>query len=107
MPTSLTLGTTRDDDGQVVLTAAGEIDLSNIGVFTHALTDATTEAAPSGARVTVDLTAVEYLDSAAINALYKLADQIHLIVNPVLMRSLTVSGLAELITIEPLPIRTQ
>ena len=45
-------------------------------------------------------------DSAAINALYNLADHIHLIANPLLMRCLTVSGLAELVTIEvPPPIR--
>ena len=103
MPTSLTLDTTRGDDGTLVLTAAGEIDLSNIDAFNQALTTATTEAAPSGARLTVDLAAVEYLDSAAINALYNLADHIHLIANPVLMRLLTVSGLAELVTIEPPP----
>lgn len=107
MPTSLTLGTTRGDDGELTLTAAGEIDLSNIEVFNQALTTATTEAAPSGARLTVDLTAVEYLDSAAINALYNLANHIHLIANPVLMRGLTVSGLTELITIELPPTGTQ
>jgi anti-anti-sigma factor len=107
MSASLTLGMTRGDDGQVVLTAAGEIDLSNIDVFNQALSDATTEAAPSGARLIVDLTDVEYLDSAAINALYNLADHIHVIANPVLMRSLTVSGLAELVTIESPPTETQ
>jgi anti-anti-sigma factor len=105
MSASLTLGMTRGDDGQVVLTAAGEIDLSNIDVFNQALSDATTEADP--ARLTVDLCAVEYLDSAAINALYNLADQIHVIANPVLMRSLTVSGLAELVTIELPPTETR
>src|ERR1700754_1995699 len=107
MSTSLTVGTTRADDGQLVLTAAGEIDLSNIDVFNQALSAATTEAARIGERLTVDLTEVEYLDSAAINALYNFADHIHLIANPVLMRSLTVSGLAELITIELPPAETQ
>ena len=100
MPTSLTLVTTRGDDGTLVLTAAGEIDLSNIDAFNQALTSATAEAGPSGTRLTVDLSAVEYLDSSAINALYGLADHIHLVANPVLMRSLTVSGLAELVAIE-------
>ena len=106
MTTTLTLGTTRGDDGHVVLTAEGEIDMSNIDVFSQALTRATTEATPSGQSLTVDLTAVEYLDSAAINALYNLGEPIHLIANPVLMRGLTVSGLAELITIES-PAETQ
>ena len=104
LSTSLTLGTTRGDDGQLVLTAAGEIDLSNIDAFNQALTTATTEAASGGARLTVDLTAVEYLDSSAINALYYLADHIHLVANPLLMRSLTVSGLAELVSIETQPL---
>ena len=103
MATSLTLDTTRRDNGTLVLTAAGEIDLSNIDDFNQALTTATTEAAFGGPPLTVDLTAVEYLDSAAINALYNLADHIHLIANPLLMRSLSVSGLAELVTIEAPP----
>jgi anti-anti-sigma factor len=101
--TSLTHSSTRRSDGKLVLAATGEIDLSNIDAFKQALTGSTTEAASSGARLIVDLTAVDYLDSAAINALYDLADHIHLIANPVLMRSLTVSGLAELVTIEPAP----
>jgi HptB-dependent secretion and biofilm anti anti-sigma factor len=100
MSASLTLDIARRGDGTLVLIAAGEIDLSNIDTFNNALSRSTTEAASSGARLTVDLAAVEYLDSAAINALYNLADHIHLIANPVLMRSLTVSGLAELVTIE-------
>ena len=103
MSASLTLDTTRLGDGKLVLIAAGEIDLSNIDTFNQALSRSTAEAASSGAKLTVDLNAVEYLDSAAINALYNLADHIHLIANPVLMRGLTVSGLAELVTIEPPP----
>jgi anti-anti-sigma factor len=103
MSASLTLDIARRGDGTLVLIAAGEIDLSNIDTFNNALSRSTAEAASSGARLTVDLAAVEYLDSAAINALYNLADHIHLIANPVLMRSLTVSGLAELVTIEPPP----
>ena len=101
MSTSLTLDTTHRGDGKPVLVAAGEIDLSNVEAFNRVLASATTKAAASGGTLTVDFTAVEYLDSAAINALYNLADHISLIANPVLMRSLTVSGLAELVIIEP------
>jgi anti-anti-sigma factor len=103
MSASLTLDTVRGGDGSLVLIAVGEIDLSSIDTFNQALTDCTTEAALGGVKLTVDLTAVDYLDSAAINALYHVADHIHLAVNPVLMRGLTVSGLAELITIESPP----
>jgi anti-anti-sigma factor len=103
MPTSLTLDTARRNDGSLMLIAAGEIDMSNIDAFNQALTTAATEAANSGETLTVDLAAVEYLDSGAINALVARADQIKLIVNPLLMTALTVSGLSELVTIEPAP----
>ena len=103
MPTSLTLDTARCNDGKLVLIAAGEVDLSNIDAFNQALTTATTEAASSGGTLTVDLSAVEYLDSAAINALFARADHIHLIAHPLLMSILTISGLTELVTIELAP----
>ena len=103
MPTSLTLDTARCNDGKLVLSAAGEIDLSNIDAFNQALTTATTEAASSGGTLTVDLSAVEYLDSAAINALFAHADHIHLIAHPLLMSIFAISGLTELVTIELAP----
>ncbi|HZA12240.1 STAS domain-containing protein [Mycobacterium sp.] len=103
MPTPLTLDTARRSDGKVVLSAAGEIDLSNIGRFDQALTTAVAEAASSGGTLTLDLSAVEYLDSAAINALFARADHIQLIAHPVLMSVLTISGLTELVTVEPAP----
>ena len=101
MPTSLTIDTTRCDDGKLVLIAAGEIDLSNIDTFNQALNAATTEAEGGSAGLTVDLSAVEYLDSAAINALFASADHFHLIAHPLLMPILKISGLAELVSIEP------
>lgn len=101
MPTSLTLDTVRGNDSQLVLMAVGEIDLSNVETFTRALTAAITETAGSPGKLTVDLGAVEYLDSAAINVLFNYAEHIHLIVRPLLIRVLTVSGLTELTTVEP------
>lgn len=103
MPTSLTLDTTRRADGELVLTAAGEIDLSNIDTFTRALSAALTETAGGVGPLTVDLSGVEYLDSAAINALFAHAEHIHLIARPRLIRVFTISGLTELTTIEPAP----
>jgi anti-anti-sigma factor len=103
MTTPLRLDTTRGDDGQIVLSATGEIDQSNIDAFNKALTTATTEVADSGETLTVDLSEVEYLDSAAINALYASSDRIKLIANPLLTRVLTVSGIGELTTIELSP----
>lgn len=103
MPTSLTLDTARCNDGKLMLIAAGEIDLSNVDAFNHALDAATAESAGDGGTLTVDLSAVEYLDSAAINALFARADDIHIIAHPLLMPILSISGLTELATVELAP----
>jgi len=104
MPTALTLDTTRDDAGNPVLIARGEIDLSNIDAFSQALVTAATEAAEDGGSLTVDLSAVEYLDSAAINALSAQSECIRkLVAHPLLMSTVAISGLNELVTIEPAP----
>jgi len=101
MPTLLTLDTARRDDGKLALIATGEIDLNNVDTFTRAVTAAIAETAGSGAKLTVDLGAVEYLDSAAINVLFTHAEQIQLIVNPFLIRIFTITGLTELTSVEP------
>jgi anti-anti-sigma factor len=103
MSTPLNLHTARRADGQLALVAAGEIDLSNVDAFSKALTAAVADGEGSGRTLVVDLSAVEYLDSAAVNALCAKADHIHLIAHPLLISTLTISGLAELVTIEPAP----
>jgi anti-anti-sigma factor len=108
MPTSLTVDTARRHDGNVVLVAAGEVDLSNIDVFKQALAQATAEAAGSGAGLTVDLGAVEYMDSAAINALFARAESIgRIIAHPLVMSVFSISGLAELVPVEPAPLSAE
>jgi anti-anti-sigma factor len=94
MPTSLTVSAARRD-GTTVLTVVGEIDMSNIDTFTHALAEHT-----GGDTVTVDLSGVDYLDSGAINALFTYADHIRVVANPGLMPLLTISGLPELVAVE-------
>jgi anti-anti-sigma factor len=101
MPTVLTLDAARSSDGVLVLTATGEIDLSNVDTFDGALTTAVTETVAGGGRLTVDLSGVEYLDSAAVNVLFPHADHIRLIAHPFLIRVFTISGLAELADVEP------
>jgi anti-anti-sigma factor len=86
-----------------MLVAVGEIDLSNIEEFEQALATATTEAASGGGTLLVDLSAVEYLDSAAINALVSHADHIHVIAHPLLIPVFRISGLTELATVEAAP----
>lgn len=101
MMTPLTLNTDRGVDGTPRVVAAGEIDVSNIHVFTEALTAASEGSSRS---ITVDMSAVKYLDSAGINALFKHADEIdrlHLIVHPFLLRVLSITGLNAIATVQP------
>jgi anti-anti-sigma factor len=98
MTTPLTINVDRRDGGAFALIARGEIDLSNVHTFARALDEAI--AGSSGAPVTVDLSAVDYLDSGGINVLFNCADHIHLIVKPLLMPVLTISGLTELASVE-------
>ena len=99
MSTPLTLTPGRTPDGAVVLTAAGEIDMSNSASFAAALTDTERDA---GGTFTVDLTAVEYIDSAGLAALFPHVDHVRLVSNPLLAPVLTIAGLDD-ITMFPEP----
>ncbi|TQS23112.1 STAS domain-containing protein [Microbispora sp. KK1-11] len=92
MTTPLTLTPGVRPDGAVLLTAAGEIDMSNTDTLSAAL-----ESTPGP--VVLDLTSVEYLDSAGLSVLFAHADHITLIANPLLTPVLTISGLADLATV--------
>jgi anti-anti-sigma factor len=96
MVTPLDINTEDRDDGTRVLTATGEIDLSNIDEFSGALTTAGTD----GAMLIVDLSGVLYLDSGAINVLFANAGRIRLIANPVLIPVLRISGLTDVASVE-------
>ena len=100
MATPLSVSTGLRDDGTVVVSATGELDMSNVDALSAAIAEAMTPASQDGGVLTIDLTGVEYLDSAAINALYGHADRTHLIVNPILMPVLTVSGLTDVASVE-------
>lgn len=92
MTTPITLTPGRSADGTPRLTVDGEIDMSNAGSLADAL------AASSGPLV-LDLTAVEYLDSAGLSVLFAHADRLELITTPLLEPVLAVSGLASLATV--------
>lgn len=94
MTTPLALTPSRRPDGVTVLTAVGEIDMSNTGILAAAL-----EREPGPGRVVVDLTGVEYLDSAGLSVLFSHADRIELIATDLLGPVLTISGLADLATV--------
>ncbi|WP_328346864.1 STAS domain-containing protein [Micromonospora sp. NBC_00421] len=95
MNTPLDLVTGLQADGTPVLTVVGEIDMSNADLFRAAIADAVVD----GHRLTVDLSAVEYLDSAALAALFAHVDRLEVVANPLLDSVLTISGLRELTTV--------
>jgi anti-sigma B factor antagonist len=96
MTTALTLTTGEDPDGAPVLTATGEIDMSNAETFATALRQAVPA---TGRALVVDLTAVEYLESAGLAALFHHPGRIEVVTGPLLAPLLTVSGLADLTTV--------
>ena len=100
MATPLSVRTGVRNDGSAVLRVAGEIDMSNVDVFTSAITDALAPALKDGGVLAIDLTEVEYLDSAGIDVLFVRADRIRLIVNPILMPVLKISGLTNVTSVE-------
>jgi len=61
--------TTRD--GVIVVTLTGEIDMSNAGDLRNAIVEATPNDALG---VVLDLSLVDYIDSAGIHLLYRLGD---------------------------------
>jgi anti-anti-sigma factor len=99
MATPLRLSTIQTDDGALVLTATGEVDLSNLDMFAGAIDDACTVVRGDGAMLTVDLGGVQYLDSGGINVLFGHADRVELIANPILMPVLKISGLADVVNV--------
>ena len=98
MATRLTITADRREDGASVVTAVGEIDLTNIDAFAAALDEACPQ--HQGTPVTVDLSGVEYLDSGGINVLFAHANDIHVIANPILMPVLKISGLTDVASVE-------
>jgi anti-sigma B factor antagonist len=91
----LKLSTRQDSHGNTVLTAAGEIDMSNAGDFRDALS----QAGRSAAAFTVDITGVNYLDSAGLTALLPYASRIKIIATAILAPVLSVTGLDAVTTV--------
>jgi anti-anti-sigma factor len=98
--TPLEISTQLGADGIPIVTVAGEIDMSNAERFRDALglaaaaASASASVDASGGVFVVDLTGVEYLDSAGVHALFGHASRIRLIAGPLLEPVLTVSGLS-------------
>lgn len=80
-------------DGAPVLLVAGEVDMSNSAQFAEAIEQAL---APEAGPLTVDLTRVEYLDSAGLSVLFAHAEGIEVLSSPLLLPLLALSGLVDL-----------
>jgi anti-anti-sigma factor len=95
--TALTLAGRPGDDGDRVLSVAGEIDMSNAAEFGAALD----RELAAGTAVTVDLTAVTYLDSAGVAVLFDRAAErdLRLVAPRLLDRVLRVSGLVQVVKV--------
>jgi anti-sigma B factor antagonist len=106
MTTALSLTSGRRPDGAPVLVAVGEIDMSNAETFASALAEAVADTGAAGFQghraLLVDLSAVEYLDSAGLATLFQHAEQIEVVTGPLLAPLLTVSGLSEMTTVRGL-----
>lgn len=89
-PLAVTSG--RRPDGVIVLTAVGEIDMTNAEVLATAL-----DQVPG--RVVVDVTGVDYLDSAGLSVLFSHAERIEVVAGALLEPVLTISGLGDITTI--------
>jgi anti-sigma B factor antagonist len=94
MATSLELSTRPGPDGTAMVTAVGEIDMSNADKFQDALSQAA-----AGGPVVVDLTRVEYLDSAGVHVLFAHAPGLRLIASPLLVPVLAISGLSDVTSV--------
>jgi anti-sigma B factor antagonist len=108
MTTPLSLALSRRQDGVPVLAVTGEVDLSNCAELAVATDQALSQ---SSGPLTVDLSAVAYLDSAGLNELLIRADRIEIVASPLLGPVLTVCGLTQLTAVHglepPGPLGTQ
>jgi anti-anti-sigma factor len=100
MPTPLELTTDRTEDDVPRVVVTGEMDSSNVHSFATALAATASE---HGA-VVIDLSAVTYIDSSALNALFTHTGRVarmRVIVPAVLTTVMRISGLGELAEIVP------
>lgn len=91
--------TTTSATGAVTVTAVGEIDLATAGQFRDCLV----HAGAGDDLITIDLTAVDYVDSAGIRVLYEFvaSHTLELLVAPstIPAAALGVSGLLDVVTV--------
>lgn len=88
------------DNGTVTVAVAGEIDMATADQFRRGLAAAT-----GHDRLVVDLTAVDFLDSAGIRVLYEYVDhrpELIVVADGFIARILTITGLHDILPIRKL-----
>ncbi len=97
----------RTDDGAVHITVSGEIDLANVEATESKILDAISDETIS---VSVDLSAVSYIDSTGIRILFTLATQLRVLHIPLVFvvalgsparQVIALSGLDSLAPLQP------
>lgn len=92
--------TSTAEDGAITVAAVGDIDMAFAGPFRETLVRAGAE----GGRLVVDLTGVDYLDSAGIRVLYEQAAShpVALLVKPgsAAAVALEISGLTDVVPVQ-------
>jgi anti-anti-sigma factor len=99
MTAALEITTGPATDGTPTMAVVGEIDLSNVAEFDAHLAAAV---GPDN-RLVVDLTRVDYLDSAALAALFSHAAHIDIHISPLNERLFSVYGLDQVTTVRVVP----
>lgn len=89
MSTPLELTVENRPDGTSYVIAVGQIDMSNSAALARTL-------AAAAGDLTVDLTAVDYLDSAGLNVLFANSERLEVVANPLLQPVLAISGLSKI-----------
>jgi anti-sigma B factor antagonist len=96
MGAGLGLSTSRTASGAPVLRVVGEVDRGNSAEFDIAVRAGLD---PSAGLLVVDLSDVVYLDSTGLSALFAHADDIEVVVPPLLAPILAISGLDTVIPV--------
>ncbi|WP_433041486.1 STAS domain-containing protein [Dactylosporangium sp. CS-033363] len=97
MTTPLHITTGHSAEGAGQLSAVGEIDLTNAPEFAARLLEVVGDGTN---RVVVDLTGVDYLDSAGLATLFLHADKLDIRISPLNQALLTFSGLDQVAAVE-------
>lgn len=102
LPATIVIDTQLDAGGSPIVILSGELDTSNVAALEATMSSVTTQ---TPRRVTFDLTALEFMDSAGIAVLINTAAKVSEVLlrqpSPIIRRVLETTGLSSVLTVEP------